>query len=322
MLTLIAIAASGLYIGQHPALAEAAPLSDADLQNSRSCSINRLPTTTNCFDITLNSIDELLELVGTSDRSTRAKLLTNKAAILYSNKKLEEAIATIDEALELTPANASALFNKALILSAAGRRALALDELERLVAIDPKNPDAFILMSEILSSENKMDAALEFAEQAVKVSPDNADARYARGILLFGKGRHHSAEDDFATAARLGYGPDAYLALVDTQAKLKKYEEALDNVEILLRLSTDNAQGLAARASISGHQGRTDDSLRDYSAAIAIDPTNSTLYVNRGRQYEISGELKKAAEDYKRAATLNPDHPWAGDRARRIEKLR
>lgn len=52
---------------------------------------------------------------------------------------------------------------------------------------------------------------------------------------------------------------------------------------------------------------RHKDSLPDFTAAIAVMPTDGVSYYNRGRAHDLLGELETAIADYSEAIRLRPD---------------
>lgn len=57
--------------------------------------------------------------------------------------------------------------------------------------------------------------------------------------------------------------------------------------------------------------GESGKALRDYSIAIAIDPTYADAYVKRSSTHDDRGEHQQAVQDADEAIRLNPDIPLA-----------
>jgi len=57
--------------------------------------------------------------------------------------------------------------------------------------------------------------------------------------------------------------------------------------------------------------GRRDEAIREYSAAIALEPEEAAAYNNRGIVYDDLGKYEEAIEDYSTAIRLDPVHAFA-----------
>lgn len=53
--------------------------------------------------------------------------------------------------------------------------------------------------------------------------------------------------------------------------------------------------------------GNYDQAIAEYTEAIRLDPTLSTIYYNRGLAYSYQGDYDHAISDYSQVITLNPD---------------
>ena len=51
------------------------------------------------------------------------------------------------------------------------------------------------------------------------------------------------------------------------------------------------------------------EAFADYEKALSLNPQNTGLYVNRGIDYAISGQLELALQDLEKFLELNPDTP-------------
>ena len=63
---------------------------------------------------------------------------------------------------------------------------------------------------------------------------------------------------------------------------------------------------------------RWDDAISDLNIAIELKPDDAIAYESRGWVYEEKGELKKAIENYREAARLNPNFELPRDNLARL----
>jgi tetratricopeptide (TPR) repeat protein len=91
----------------------------------------------------------------------------------------------------------------------------ALASLNRAIEYDPTFAEAYILKSYLrLEIVPQLDEALDAGQRAVKHAPDNADAFYSLGLVHEKLGHYKDAEQAFLQAAKLNpENPDVYLSL-------------------------------------------------------------------------------------------------------------
>ena len=54
--------------------------------------------------------------------------------------------------------------------------------------------------------------------------------------------------------------------------------------------------------------GNFDEALKLYDSALKIDPTNSSIYVDKGATLQNMGRLKLAIRSFNKALSLSPDN--------------
>lgn len=94
--------------------------------------------------------------------------------MLANDKQLDEAIATVDEALKRWPDDAELLFTKGSIYDVAGERDKATAIMEHVITIDPEHPGALNFVGYVLAERGEdLDRALVLIETALKYEPDS-----------------------------------------------------------------------------------------------------------------------------------------------------
>ncbi len=141
-------------------------------------------------------------------------------------------------------------------------------------------PDVRRRMNEgarLLESGQAADAA-EMFEQAAQLQPDYPDAPAMRGVTAFLTGDHPLAEKLLRHA----------LTLAPNRADL------LQNLGLVL-----------------GAQGRREEELRTYAAALKAEPRNPALYELLGQAEMRAGEARLAVATYSDLLALDPGHQIA-----------
>ena len=93
-------------------------------------------------------------------------------------------------------------------------------------------------------------AALEDYNEAIKINPKNADYYSNRGALLSKIGKDlKQAEEDLTKSIKLdGSDPDKYLTRAIIYCKENLYLAAIDDLNILLNMDSDNKQARELRS--------------------------------------------------------------------------
>ncbi len=94
---------------------------------------------------------------------------------------------------------------------------------------------------------------------------------------------------------------------------MKRYGEAVDSFDQLIKLEGNNAQAYNDRALIlSGGMRQHEEALNSLETALQINPGNANYWFNKGMILEKTERYAEAQEAYSQAATLNPslDMAW------------
>jgi tetratricopeptide (TPR) repeat protein len=187
-------------------------------------------------------------------RSARqlAAVAFERGDILLDRGRIEEALASYDEALAIQPDNAEALSNRGLGLRALGRLEDALASFDRALACRPANPDALSNRGVALHELGRFDKALQSYDEALALRPDFADCRFNRALLLlllgrFGEGwaefewRKSRTARQFAAPEWRGEDPRGKRVLVHAEPALG---EVLQFVRFLGRVAARGAEVL------------------------------------------------------------------------------
>jgi tetratricopeptide (TPR) repeat protein len=139
--------------------------------------------------LALQDIDEYLEL-----NSSDTWAWSFKANLLRIMKRYSEAVDSFDQLILLDGSNAQAYNDRALILSGGMRQhEEALDSLETALQINPKNANYRFNKGMILEETQRYDEALEAYSQAAALNPSLDQAWYRQGWILAMLGRYNES---------------------------------------------------------------------------------------------------------------------------------
>lgn len=140
---------------------------------------------------------------GPSAADSNTKLDPETQIRIALQQKLEgrsqEALGTLELAIDDHPDNARLYAVRGSILLEQGRIAPALSDLEKSVDLDPNDAEALVDRGEAYRRFGRMDLALGDLDRAIEIQPNNVTAHLNRGTLRFGKKDLQGALEDFAS---------------------------------------------------------------------------------------------------------------------------
>jgi len=137
-----------------------------------------------------------------------AEALTNRGALLYSQKAYEQAESDIRQALLLNPKQDAALNNLSLLLARARNYTDALTYVERALLVQPNQPYYLNNKAYLLLMLNRSEEALPLVQESLRLDPDNAWAHRTAGIYYLNRQEGVKALASFRQAERLDASVD------------------------------------------------------------------------------------------------------------------
>jgi tetratricopeptide (TPR) repeat protein len=143
-------------------------------------------------EATPNQVPVLRAIASTYYReSTLAKTKEAKT------QKVDQAIATLKQAIEIKPDDAESLQLIVNLLVGAGREAEAQTYMARLPQGAKVDPDTLVNVGIKYYNEKQIDKALEQFNRVITENPEMAEAYYYRGLVYLNKGKTAEAKADF-----------------------------------------------------------------------------------------------------------------------------
>ncbi|HOM71337.1 MAG TPA: tetratricopeptide repeat protein, partial [Armatimonadota bacterium] len=159
-----------------------------------------------------------------------------------SQGKHEDAIKSINKALELDPKIPDGTLQKGRILAAAGKLDEAEKELRKALEADPKDTRPMLdLVAILIDKEGKLDEALKLAKDVTKLTPEDLGGRIALARVLKKKKDYDEAEAELKAileiAPKLG---EARVGLAATYEAAGKKDEAEAQYLLLVEQEPEN----------------------------------------------------------------------------------
>jgi protein O-mannosyl-transferase len=99
---------------------------------------------------------------------------------------------------------------------------------------------------------------------------------------------------------------DGYYNRAGDYARREKYEEAMNDYSMTIKLRPDISKAYVYRGNIYGIKGQTELALADYKKSIELDSTFLDAYVNRAITYSMMKNYENAFYDYEKALQIEP----------------
>lgn len=197
--------------------------------------------------------------LGASAPQAPAQTYYDRARVHETMKRLDLALADIDQALKLAPADATMLFWRAELYVDLGKDDFALADYAEALRADPQLTEALTRRGQIYLKAGALDlAGKEFENLAARSTIDPpAAALLARGIVELKLGQPDAALAAFALALKLGpHSPwDEAIALYGSGlARRKKGEASAGDPAIARATALDkDVAGRFAKFGLNAH---------------------------------------------------------------------
>jgi len=216
-----------------------------------------------------SEIDEVLSVAPDS----RIEGLLDRADKLLEEDDFDDALATCEEVLALSPGNEEAVAGKAKALSGIGRSDDAIALLDKWL---PRTPTSLILLEakgDVFSGIGKAYSALEAYDAALAQDREDQILWNKKGEALLGLKKYEESLSAFNEAVELDERyADAWLGIGDSFFGLGRFDEAYKCFDKALELDADLSEAWYKKGTVLEAKGRWGGALQLYERAIALDP--------------------------------------------------
>ncbi|NQV23351.1 MAG: tetratricopeptide repeat protein [Rhodopirellula sp.] len=255
------------------------------------------------------------DTVGTAPRQTapvtssppgeQAAELVEQAISEIRDQKFDDAITSLNKAIDTDHQNAEACFQRAGLLADAGQDQLALSDYSRAVELDPNDVRYRNMRGLFLLTRSQLEPALTDFTEAVRIDPKYIQAWNNRGLVKLAKTEFHAAIDDFNKAVEIDptYA-DGFNNRGFAWFKMEVYDKALADFDKTLELKPGYVNALNNRGMLHLRIKRHREAVADFTEAITHDENNPKHYQNRMNAYTALGMADNAQADRNRIVWL------------------
>lgn len=244
------------------------------------------------------------------------------------------------EALNIRPdlETASLLVSTSLQLNKLDQ---AHEVLGQMISLEPQRLQSYLDLARVCYLQEHYDDMLATAQQAAQLVPDNETPYFLQAQA------YHKLGDSIHTIVALTQAisrkedfTEAYLMRGQVLLEMKQYNEALEDVDFLLKHDSIDEEALRLAAEVQQGLGNEDEAVTYYKKVIDLNPFNEhsyeqialilarkkeyaqaiatldealeinekvQLYQLRGKLKMDSGDKEGALADMKKALELNPE---------------
>jgi tetratricopeptide (TPR) repeat protein len=231
----------------------------------------------------------------------------------FNQKELEQAADDFRAAMALKPDQYNAYLNLAQVYLSQKRFGEAEGQIAQALRLKPPAPVLFgyhVERGRNLLQVGKGEEAVRACEAASELFPSLPAPHEVRARALLALGRYTHAEWSYDQFLQKGgeATPDVFRGRGAARMRLGKYPEAAEDYTRALERGPD--------AELYQHRGWAHFfsdawklALRDFSAALTLDPAMGDAYTGRGLARVMLGEYRGAVADAQQALRRNPGTP-------------
>jgi len=217
--------------------------------------------------------------IGMNEKSFRLRFALS--AFYLSNNRPDQAVAVLEEALEL----------------------------ER----DGANPDIIHTknsLAQFYLSHHQVEKAKKYVDEVIKESPGNVDANYIKGVIHLSRGEGLQAVSVFRTVVneRPEFIP-GYISLADAHAINNEPKLALNTLEEALKIAPDSRDVLRAMGQQYEFQKDLTNAEAQYREILDAHAKDLEVRADLGDLMMRSGDFRRAEKEYAEVKRQAPDYP-------------
>nr|XP_044621462.1 tetratricopeptide repeat protein 6 isoform X1 [Equus asinus] len=204
--------------------------------------------------------------------------------------------------------------NRGLIYVELEQYSFALEDFKQAALIS-KTSVSLCQATAICHHRNKeFEEAVDFFTWALKINPHFLDAYVGRGNSYMEYGRDEAtkqAQKDFLKV--LHFNPAYTKARISLGYNLQaqeKFQKAWNHFTVAIEVDPKSHLAYEGRAVVCLQMGDNSAAIQDINAAIKINTTAEFL-TNRGVIHQFMGQQQNAMKDYQAAISLNPEYSLA-----------
>ena len=233
-------------------------------------------------------------LAALSIEPAKGAALVNLAIARAAGGDLAAGLSTMRQATASDPENAAAWDGLAKLALAARQLDDSEDAWRRAIALD-RSADRLTSLASIVAARGRRAEAVALLTEAVELDPSLSRAWVQLGVVLFSRRDFGSAGE--ALRRGLAIAPDDMVArrhLFLTALAMGDRDEAVRQIDLILRLDPANVESIVDRAILDIDRGDTNAAETRLNDALGLDPADTRACYYLTVVQEQTGRLEAA----------------------------
>jgi len=235
------------------------------------------------------TVDEPLDPRDESQSQDVEELVNSGRASLEAGN-YDEAVSTLEEAVEQAPNNRDAHFLLGQAYNQNGELSKAVDAYRKVLEIEPESAAAHHNLGVTYYQLQDLRAAMDQFEKALEIDPDDADTHYQLGAA-------------YLTLALSGSEPGS-------PGDPELLEQATAEFETALELRENMPEALIGLGNVQLQQGNYSAAIDALQQALESVPNSREAHYALAGAFAQSGNIEKACETYDQFLSLDPPAAW------------
>ncbi len=224
----------------------------------------------------------------------------------------QDALSSFEHALQLDPGLVTSWNGKGTVLGKLRRHQEALDAFEHALQLEPQNAAAWNGKGAALHALGRSNQALDALEKALRYDPQLVQAWYNKGLLLHDMGRFREAEKAFQEAINLNNKfAQAYFGRGQALYALQRLKQALQMFDQAVQKDPSYVEAWNRRGNVLDEMRDTTRALQSYEKALQVDPHYAPAWSGKGGVQRQLGQYYDALKAYNFALDIDPDFALA-----------
>jgi arylsulfatase A-like enzyme/Flp pilus assembly protein TadD len=234
--------------------------------------------------------------------------LLKDAGAQFAEDRLDEAIATVKQALTEDPSIVEAYMLLGNFHKKAKRPREAIAAYKRALALDDEHQAALFLLAVAYKEEGRLDEARAGFERALALDPRNGKALWQLADLYMRKGEPKKAQAVIQDA--LTRKVDEYrflLKLGESQIEAKQFSEAEKSLRAALEKKPDLETAHFNLGLAYEEMGRPEEAMTSYRSELETHAKGYRAAFNLAKLLQKTGRREEAVSFYRKTVEIQPD---------------
>ena len=254
--------------------------------------------------------------------------IVKRGAAHRENSDHAAALKDFNHAIELNPRAETAYLERGRLFSQRASDDWAISDFTKAIELNPFNPEPYHELAvtqwgvETEQRTLNLSAAISNISKAIELSPGEGYLYSERFASLSLANQKQEAAADLNKALEMVTGEiargvkrpchrDLYIERAYIYQSLRRYDDALKDVNIAIANHPNYFRGYLRRGIIFMLQQKHEKAIADYTRAIELSPNFVNTYMNRASEFVKLGQKEKGAADRQKIKDLRNSVPGA-----------